>query len=465
MSEAQSFEQSFSIGRDSANDVTIDDPRVSLRHAEVSLQDGQWFIRDLGSSNGTFVDGDRVERTRLSGTKQVRLGFKGPRLEVFVGAALGAARRTVMSEPSESQVINRLLGEVPPEDMSRHTRILRRALRKDRSRLARRYLLALAAITAVAVIAMMVAYAQRKQLERARIAAADVFYQMKALELEVDRLQLDSAETREYRRRQEEMRQTYLDYLEQLGVYGENTPEDEQLIYQVIHRFGESEANVPREFVREVKRYIERWRSSGRLADAVSRSRENGYAPTIVDIMLQHNMPPEFFYLGVQESGLKLEAVGRQTRYGIAKGPWQLMPETARAYGVRIGPLVGVPRYDPEDDRHQLEISTHVAARHLRFIYTTDAQASGLLVMASYNWGQGNVVPLIQAMPENPRERNFWTLLDQHGDRIPAETYGYVFNIVSAAAIGENPALFGFDFEPLSLRTSIAETAETEPTS
>ena len=101
-----------------------------------------------------------------------------------------------------------------------------------------------------------------------------------------------------------------------------------------------------------------------------------------------------------------------------------------------------------------------MAARHLRFIYTTDAQASGLLVLASYNWGQGNVVPLIQTMPENPRERNYWTLLAQHRDRIPSETYSYVLNIVSAAVVGENPSLFGFDFEPLVLGTSV--TADTE---
>ncbi len=49
--------------------------------------------------------------------------------------------------------------------------------------------------------------------------------------------------------------------------------------------------------------------------------------------------------------------------------------------------------------------------------------------------------------PANPTERNFWKLLSAHRERIPDETYKYVFYIVSAAAIGENPKLFGFDFE------------------
>jgi hypothetical protein len=80
-------------------------------------------------------------------------------------------------------------------------------------------------------------------------------------------------------------------------------------------------------------------------------------------------------------------------------------------------------------------------------LYTTDAQASGLLVIACYNWGEDQMLPLVRSMPENPRERNFWRLLSQHRNKIPQETYDYVFYIISAAVIGENPRLFGFDFD------------------
>jgi hypothetical protein len=50
-------------------------------------------------------------------------------------------------------------------------------------------------------------------------------------------------------------------------------------------------------------------------------------------------------------------------------------------------------------------------------------------------------------MPANPKERNFWRLLARHRDQIPQETYDYVFYIVSAAVIGENPRTFGFNFD------------------
>ena len=163
--------------------------------------------------------------------------------------------------------------------------------------------------------------------------------------------------------------------------------------------------------------------------------------------MLEHDLPPQFAYLALQESDYDVSACGPKTRYGIAKGPWQFIPSTAINYGLRTGPLVHVRQPDPRDERHHFGRSTLAAARYLRDIYDTEAQASGLLVIASYNWGERRVNKLIQKMPENPRERNFWRLLANYRDQIPQETYDYVFHIVSAAVIGENPRLFGFDFD------------------
>jgi len=57
------------------------------------------------------------------------------------------------------------------------------------------------------------------------------------------------------------------------------------------------------------------------------------------------------------------------------------------------------------------------------------------------------VIDILRRMPADPRERNFWQLLAKHRDQVPAQTYDYVFYIVSAAVIGENPRLFGFQFD------------------
>ena len=139
---------------------------------------------------------------------------------------------------------------------------------------------------------------------------------------------------------------------------------------------------------------------------------------------------------------------------------WQFIQLTAIRYGLQTGPLADLGRPDPLDDRHDFQKSTAAAARYIRDIYETDAKASGLLVMASYNWGESNVLHFIRRLPENPRERNFWRLLEQYDDRIPQETYQYVFYIFSASVIGENPRLFGFDFDnPLAGAIQAAETS------
>jgi uncharacterized RDD family membrane protein YckC len=51
----------ISIGRDPSNDLVLSDSMVSRRHAILEQRDNQYILRDNGSSNGTMVNGDRVE--------------------------------------------------------------------------------------------------------------------------------------------------------------------------------------------------------------------------------------------------------------------------------------------------------------------------------------------------------------------------------------------------------------------
>jgi signal transduction histidine kinase len=62
------------IGR-SSEALPIDDTAVSRRHAELTPDDGVWYIRDLASQNGTYVNGVRIsDRTRLRPGDQIRTG-------------------------------------------------------------------------------------------------------------------------------------------------------------------------------------------------------------------------------------------------------------------------------------------------------------------------------------------------------------------------------------------------------
>ena len=50
----------FTIGRDPDCDVILPDSSVSRRHVKVSMSDTGLFVEDVGSSNGTWVDGRRI---------------------------------------------------------------------------------------------------------------------------------------------------------------------------------------------------------------------------------------------------------------------------------------------------------------------------------------------------------------------------------------------------------------------
>jgi phosphoserine phosphatase RsbU/P len=66
----------FTIGRSSGNDLVLVSREISRYHAEVTSQKGECFIRDLGSKQGTLVNGIKVEQARL--TEGDRVQLSGP---------------------------------------------------------------------------------------------------------------------------------------------------------------------------------------------------------------------------------------------------------------------------------------------------------------------------------------------------------------------------------------------------
>jgi pSer/pThr/pTyr-binding forkhead associated (FHA) protein len=62
------------IGRSSELDMVLVEDMVSRRHAKITVTEGQIFIQDLGSTNGTFVNGEKVKRARLQEGDRVLVG-------------------------------------------------------------------------------------------------------------------------------------------------------------------------------------------------------------------------------------------------------------------------------------------------------------------------------------------------------------------------------------------------------
>ena len=80
------------LGRDPACDVVFaaaTDVAVSSTHAEITTQDdGQLLITDLGSTNGVWIDGERINAPTVIGKREVRLGSDGPSLRIGEPSAM-----------------------------------------------------------------------------------------------------------------------------------------------------------------------------------------------------------------------------------------------------------------------------------------------------------------------------------------------------------------------------------------
>lgn len=70
ISEAERY-----VGRDSSNDIVVDDDQTSARHMKIACVGGEFQVEDLGATNGTYVNGTRIQGpTKLKNEDLVKIG-------------------------------------------------------------------------------------------------------------------------------------------------------------------------------------------------------------------------------------------------------------------------------------------------------------------------------------------------------------------------------------------------------
>lgn len=62
------------IGRKRTNDIALEDTNISRVHASVDYLEGNYYLSDLGSTNGTYVNGNRISKKKLIEGDQIRMG-------------------------------------------------------------------------------------------------------------------------------------------------------------------------------------------------------------------------------------------------------------------------------------------------------------------------------------------------------------------------------------------------------
>jgi soluble lytic murein transglycosylase-like protein len=178
------------------------------------------------------------------------------------------------------------------------------------------------------------------------------------------------------------------------------------------------------------------WAESGLTAAAL---RMNLLRPIVEPILKSHGVPADLVAVVLVESGGRATALSPKG----ARGLWQLMPDTARHYGLRVD--------DMQDDRLDLFKATDAAARYLHDLFAQFGDWR--LALAAYNTGEANVGSAIL----RAHTQDFDQLINLR--MLPVETRNYVPRVLAAAPSIGQPSAFGNRHDTPSVNTVFAVTS------
>ena len=105
-------EKDVTIGRSLEVDLVLDDEKASRMHCVVRNEDGTWYIKDLQSKNGTFVNGLRVESKALSHGDRIRIGSTVAVFEEVETTGANTALMEVEEKMSQGKGYRTILKEI-----------------------------------------------------------------------------------------------------------------------------------------------------------------------------------------------------------------------------------------------------------------------------------------------------------------------------------------------------------------
>jgi membrane-bound lytic murein transglycosylase D len=185
------------------------------------------------------------------------------------------------------------------------------------------------------------------------------------------------------------------------------------------------------------QRYIAQYSNASGLAWLnAALDRGNIYLPYIKKEIERMNLPPEFAYLPIIESGFQITARSKSGAVGL----WQFMMNSIAPFNIKVNDYI--------DERRDFEKSTSGALRKLNDNYKT--LGNWELALAAYNSGLGAVTRTVQ----KTKNRDYWELSDKN--ELRTETIQYVPKLIAVSYIISEPRRFGVDcWQPLIYHESI----------
>lgn len=344
----KSFKQRVvTVGREEDNDISFAQPPhpvVSRYHAEIVFQGGQYRLVDKSATNGTLLNGEKVDQAELHHGDRITLGLGGPELAVALPL-----------DPSHPRLSRaRLFGII------------------------------------VALLAISVASVWLKPPRQAQQVP---------------------------------------------GLPGDFTEAEfvEQAVRNFARALNSDVRKLPARVVPDIQGHIKTLVVDERRFFIQKLRRAEKLMPTVQQVLKENGLPPLLAYIAFQESRFDPHARSRAGAVGL----WQFMAATGREYGLRIDRTV--------DERLDPVKSTAAAARYLKKLYLLYGDFT--LAMAAYNYGRENVnEALVRIIEDDPlHNRNYWYLVEK--ELLPRETAEYVHKIIAGWVVASNLERYGFPSE------------------
>jgi soluble lytic murein transglycosylase-like protein len=445
------------VGRAPENDIIIEGGEaavVSARHFEIHKEENSYRLLDLNSTNGTYVNGERVSEAVLEPPVSIRLGAQGPELSFVVeeppaidlnqtlvvpaGASAELAPKETPGVIISTEDEHLLTAAVREARMARVTGIgdqtliiMRDVLRKALHRKSKRFKAVIAALVVALAGVSGYGYWRIAALKKEK---GQLDGQMQAIEAMLRQGNQDSAERdrlivqlSEY---EDQARALQSNLLYRLSV---RTREEfiKQEIRTLMSEFGAEVYSIPPEFAEQVNVFIQQYQGPDRthMERALGEARKD--LDTIREVFEEEHLPPDLGYMVLVESAF----IAGQSSPAGAAGLWQFTPATARAYGLRVDGQL--------DERLNVRKASRAGCKYIRdLILDFGSGSSVMLALAAYNLGPGKVKQAVRKVQDPIKQRNFWYLYRVRA--LPAETRQYVPKVIAAMIVGRNPERFGF---------------------
>ena len=479
------------IGRGTDCDVRYDarmDTRVSSHHAEIRFDNGNYLVVDVGSSNGTLVNGKMVKTQKLrSGDKIVFGAQGGPEVKFEIDNNAGRAPVSngngAVAQRGTGQPMQTPVGYgapppghkelAPPGDAASLAReaqmkiaqarvmsggqpsgqtmfIMADTLKKVEAVTQRRsgkkwakvvLSVVMLALAGFGVLGFII-WEQKQQIEK-------IVHKKDNLDKQIHKLQLEmqiESDPDKLQALEEQLTlltgkaQAAIGELEQkdkatASKVVEGGDELDRSIRRILKKFDADTYAVPPIFKERLKYYIEQKTQNEHLLRQVY-ARKKQFWPIIVKEFSAVGLPEEIAYVAWQESNFDPYV----TSAAGARGMWQFMDFRAREFGMRVDPNW---RNGGIDERTDVAKSTRGAAKYLYNLLSEFGSDSFMLAIASYNKGENGMRRVLHQVGFRKEQRDFWHLYRLK--KLPEETLEYVPQILAVAIISNDPKKYGLE--------------------